>query len=331
MGYLGHINNLYREPEFLTGPDTEVIVLEKIHGTSAHVGYRLETYRNQDRDSILEPEQLFFFSGGEKRDNFLQLFDHDALRGKLRHECQARGADSITVYGEAYGGKQQGMKATYGDSLRFVAFDVKVGGAWLSVADAWGLCWFLGLDFVWWAKVPNKLEALDAARDQDSQQAIKNGMGPGKLAEGVVIRPLVERCDHRGNRVILKHKRKEFRETTKPREVSLERVQVLQDAQAIADEWVTEERLSHVLDKLAAGRIAASIDAGTTATYEHSGFQPKDTPEVIRAMFEDVRREGDGEIEWSKEAERCVGQRTAKLFKARVTQVRDVAVEPAPG
>lgn len=299
MGYM-HIDNLYKAPEFLTGPDEWVYVLEKIHGTSAHVAYHKAN------------DELRFFSGGEKHENFVKLFNADFLRSEMRIQCEKLGVESLTVYGEAYGGKQQGMKDTYGPNLAFVAFDVLAGGVWLQTHEAALLAVLLGFDFVWYTKCQNKIEELDRYRDQESQQAIRNGMGQGKISEGIVIRPLEERSYPNGKRVIYKHKRKEFCETKKPREVSLDRIEVLKNAQAIADEWVTEMRLTHVLGRLAADRIQ---EKGQEAI-----FQPCDTPLVIRAMFEDVRREAEGEIEWSKEAERSVGQRTAKLFKDRLAR-----------
>lgn len=328
MGYL-HITNLYKEPEFLACGDTHVYALEKIHGTSAHVAWKRETYRSADfKDSILTPEELRFFSGGEKHENFVKLFDADDLKARIRRVADTwaplaenPGAHSVILHGEAYGGKQQGMRDTYGPDLRFIVFDVMVDGQWVIVEQARFWAQAAGLEFVDFKLIPLTPEALDAERDRDSEQAIRNGMGPGKIREGIVIRPLVERVDHRGNRVIYKHKRPEFGESLKQKKeaklLDLSRVQVLQDAQAIAEEWVTEERLSHVLDKIVAARQEA-VELYTKGC----DLDMKDTPEVIRAMLADVQREGEGEIVWSKEAERSVCTKTAKLFKARVSQLR---------
>ena len=57
------------------------------------------------------------------------MFDENFLKEKFKEI----GIDKIIVYGEAYGGKQQGMRATYGDKLKFIVFDVKIYDRFLSV------------------------------------------------------------------------------------------------------------------------------------------------------------------------------------------------------
>jgi hypothetical protein len=66
MGYL-HIENLYKNQDILFFK--RCYALEKIHGTSAHIS--------------LNSGNLNFSSGGEKHDNFVKLFDADALKEKL--------------------------------------------------------------------------------------------------------------------------------------------------------------------------------------------------------------------------------------------------------
>jgi hypothetical protein len=55
------------------------------------------------------PESLTFFSGGESHVNFVALFDRELLLTRFR-ELDGLTANtspqSITVYGEVYGGKQ---------------------------------------------------------------------------------------------------------------------------------------------------------------------------------------------------------------------------------
>jgi len=187
MGYL-HIDNLYKNQEILMFK--ECYALEKIHGTSAHIGYKIQDGK----------PMLTFFSGGEKHANFVALFDADALKEKLK------GVASATVYGEAYGGKCQGMSGTYGKELKFIAFDVKIEEFWLAVPQAEEFVKDLGLEFVDYVKVPTEVEALDEQRDRPSVQAVRNGMGDDKKREGVVLRPLIELTKNNGDRLISKHK-----------------------------------------------------------------------------------------------------------------------------
>lgn len=243
-----------------------------------------------------------FFAGGESHDNFVKLFDVNALTAAF----VALGHEKVMVYGEAYGGRCQGMKATYGDQLRFVVFDVQVGGAWLNVENAANVAQKLGLEFVHYKRVSTDLTALNAERDLASEQAFRNGCAERdnpetwKIREGVVLRPIVEMTDKHGNRIIAKHKRAEFSERKTIPEIDPVKREIMAKADAIADEWVTDMRLSHVLDKLGSPNDMA------------------DTGKVIAAMVEDVCREASGEIVESKSARKAIGARAAKLFKARV-------------
>jgi hypothetical protein len=282
MGYL-HIQNLYKDQTILLF--RECYALEKIHGTSAHISFK--------------EGQLHFFSGGEKHTNFVKLFDQEALAKGMAD----LGAMEVVIFGEAYGGSQQGQAWRYGKELRFVAFDVKIGDCWLDVPNAEQVARRLGLDFVHWKKVPTDIEALNAERDAPSEQARKNGVEGDQPREGVVLRPLAEFRMNNDGRVISKHKRAEERETKTAREVDdPAKLQVLQEAEAIALEWVTETRLDHVLDKLP------------------QGLGMEGTGKVIAAMVEDVTREAAGEIVDSKEARKAIGARAAKLFKQRFTR-----------
>jgi hypothetical protein len=282
MGYM-HINNLYKQQDILND-FKECYALEKVHGTSAHISY------NYDGVGQVKPP-LHFFSGGAKHEPFVALFSgNEKLFPKLQE------VQHVTIYGEAYGGKILKMGKTYGPDLRFVVFDVKIGETWLNVPDAARFAEQCGLEFVDYVRIPTTMDAIDAERDRDSTQAIRNGMGTGHKREGVVLRPVKEYTLH-GNRVIVKHKRAEFMETNTVRDVvDPEKLKVLEDAQAIAQEWVTPMRIEHVLDKI------------PDASMEKMG-------DIIRAMQEDVSREAAGEIVWSEAVAKTIGRFTAKLTK----------------
>lgn len=287
MGY-AKIHNLYAVQDILLF--RECYALEKIHGTSAHVTYRW--------DSAVGNGVIHYHPGGESASKFCALFDHDELLAKFRELGHAE----VTVYGEAYGGKQQRQAWRYGPDLKFVAFEVQVGDMWLAVPQAEDVVHKLGLEFVHYVRVPTTLAALDAERDAPSVQAKRNGVEGDKPREGVVLRPPVEVTMNNGERIRAKHKRAEERETATPRDVvDPSKLQVLADAEAIALEWVTERRLvEHILPKL-----PADIDI-------------RDTKRVIEAMVADVLVEGAKEIVDSREARAAIGTRTAKLFKAHL-------------
>ena len=287
MGYL-HINNLYKDDRIFQFP--ECYALEKIHGTSAHV-----TFKFKDK----KPE-IIFFSGGESYENFKNLFVENESCRKLVlfiNENTLDDGSEVVVFGEAYGGKQQGMSGTYGKQLKFIAFDVKFCGKWLNVPEAELLCSVLDIEFVHYVKIPTFLSAIDEERAKPSIQAARNGILEPKEREGIVLRPLSECYDSWGDRVITKHKNDAFKETKTQRQVDPTKLQILTDAKMIADEWVTEMRLQHVIDK-----------SGVELIVEN-------TPIIIRAMIEDIRREATGEILESKEAMKQIGSATARLFK----------------
>lgn len=293
MSYVS-IDNLYRNQTILTtGP--YLWAAEKIHGSSSHLGWK----RGKPGIEL--------FSGGAKHGPFMALFNLDALE----HHFIALPYNKVIVFGEVYGGSMQKMKATYGDSLRFVAFEVHADDVWLDVPDADRIVQSLGLEFVAYEKIPNTLAALDAARDKESEQAIRNGMGHGHLREGVVLHPEHEMRGARGNRILAKHKGAAFSETKTPRTVDEAKVQRLNDAKAIAEEYVNNMRLQHVLDKFP--------DANITMTGD-----------IIRAMIADVAKESVDNFEFTDEVNSAIGRQTAFLFKQHLQQqLTDKAAEIA--
>lgn len=286
MGYR-KIENLYRNQTILELP--EVYALEKIHGTSAHIKFK--------------DGELSFYSGGETHEKFVVLFDQEFLKTAFTSFAQG----DITVYGECYGGKMQGMRETYGDQLKFVVFEVKFNETWLTVPHAHAAATMLKLEFVDYVKIPTTMDAINAERDKESTQAIRNGVGAGKKREGVVLRPLEELVDTRGNRIIVKHKNAEFCETKTVREVSPDKAKVLKEANAIAEEWATPMRLQHVLDKAKA--FLGGIRGG-----DMSPLNIADTKTIINMMVDDIKTEAKGEIVESKDAIAAIGRLTARLY-----------------
>jgi hypothetical protein len=281
MGYM-HIHNLYADQRVLLFK--RLYAMEKIDGTSAHITVKPEN------------PNLTFSSGGSPHENFLKVFDIPALTEKMK-------AMNVpcTVYGEAYGGKMQGKSKTYGPNLKFVVFDVEIYDKFLGVPKAEKVALDLGLEFVPYKEVSSDQEALDAERDADSEQAIRNGMGPGHPREGVVLRPLIELHANNDDRIISKHKVEKEKETKTPRKVGADPM-VLETAQALVDEYVTETRLTHVLDKL-------------------PGVGLSDIPKIIAAMVEDVTRESEFDrngVDVSKESVKLIGRTTAVMFKERL-------------
>lgn len=274
----------------------ECYALEKVDGTSAHLHFEMNGQPPFDVASF-SPE-LKYFSGGSKHENFLALFDHNDLMMKFSE----MGHPKIVVYGEAYGGKLQGMSKTYGPDLKFIVFDVLIGDSWLSVPKAEAIAAKLGLEFVPYTKITTDLASVNAERDRDSEVAIRRGMGTCHIREGVVLHPIEELRQNNGKRIMCKHKRDEFRETKTPREVDPTKILKLKEAQAIASEYVVPQRLQHVLDK-----------------FPHA-ICIENTGELIQAMLEDIHREADEGTVFSPETDKAISRETALLFKKSLQQ-----------
>lgn len=311
-----HIENLYKNQEILMFK--ECFALEKIHGTNSKILFR----RKSETDQSVE---VVYFSGGTKHETFKGLFNEADLIA--RFAAMTLPIDKqITVYGESYGGREQGMSHTYGTVAKFVVFDIQINDCWLDVPKAEKIATDLGLEFVHYVKVSTDLKELDAQRDAPSVQAIRNGISilvkPNstpvivaedvkieestvlggtiinpKKREGVVLRPLIELTKNNGGRVICKHKGDDFKETKTAREVvDPEKQKVLAEAQEIADEWITFTRLQHVLDKL-------------------PGHCMEKMRDIIASMTEDVLREGAGEFVDSPAVRKAISTKTAVTYK----------------
>lgn len=321
MGYR-KIPNLYR-PEIADILDEpELYAMEKIHGTSAHIKYHADG-------------TLSFFAGGANHQQFVDLFDQAALLKAFREIAEGSQAvrlpvpvKSWTVFGEAYGSKINAQAWRYGKQLRFVAFDVLITGSgeeairyddndsdtliftpglpkhehWFTVPAAHDfVTGLLGLEFVHYEVVKSDLATLDAARDKPSTQAKRNGIEGDQPTEGVVLRPLTEKSAANFDRMMAKHKRKEERETKTDFQPG-ERIAIYEAAQAIAQEWVTEERLNHVIQKVC-------LDQAPSVKHFQS---------VIDGMVDDVITEGGQMLVDTPEARRAIGGKAAKMFKARL-------------
>lgn len=267
----------------------EVFCLEKIHGTSSHISL------NKDLSTGIV--DIKFFAGGVGYDEFVVLFDKDNL---IKVFDELYDGQKLTIYGEAYGGKCQKMSDTYGKELRFVAFEVKIGESWLDVPNAEQVVKRFGLEFVHYVKIPTDLDLINREMTRDSVQAIRNGMGEGHPSEGIVIRPTIECVNNNGTRIIAKHKKPEFSETRRVRnldEKDLAQYQKIKESEEIANDWVTEMRLNHVADSIQKEVCVENIKF------------------FIPGMIEDVKRESEGEVEWSKSIEKSIGQKTAIMIK----------------
>jgi hypothetical protein len=238
------------------------------------------------------------------------LFDETELTKKFQEKFLEN--QKVTVYGEAYGGKMQGMSATYGKELRFISFEIKIDENWLSVPQAAECTASLGFEFVDWVETPTSMLALNFERDKPSVQAVRNGILEPKPREGIVLRPPFECTLNNGRRVIAKHKNELFSERKAPKELDPDKLAKMNEADKIANEYVTSMRLNHVIDRLISVRDDKEVSI-------------KDTGAIIALMIEDVTREAErpalDEIFDSPVVRKAIGSAAAKLFKKSLEQI----------
>jgi hypothetical protein len=286
MAYLS-IENLYRSKAQEILLFKELYALEKVHGTSANISWK--------------EGKVSYFPGGESLSKFKSLFNEERL---VKHFTEL-GHEEVVVYGEAYGGSCQKMSYMYGPELRFIVFDVFINNIWLDVPNMDEVATRLEQEVVPWRKIVCDLAAIDNERDRPSEVAVRRGFTEEHIREGVVLRPLAEMFNRYGERMIVKHKHEKFGERKTPQKVEdPSKLKVLTEATAIAEEWVTEMRLEHVLQKLPQGIGLESMQR------------------VLQAMVEDVLKESTGEIVDSKEVRNAINKKTVELFKKKVNVIK---------
>lgn len=284
MGYL-KIPNLYKQKDILMFK--QAYALEKVHGTSAYIGHDVEK------------DKLIIYAGGCKYKQFTDIFDLDKILDNFRANAKEHGYKKAIVFGEAFGGKMQGMSKTYGEQLKFIAFEVKIDKFWLSVPQAEMAATGLGFDFVPYRLINTTEEEINNEMMRDSEVAIRYGMGEGKLREGIVLRPPKELTFNNGERIIAKHKRPEFAERRNtPKFTDPAELKKLDDANAIADEWVTPGRLMNAKSK-----------------FKEEDWVMENMGNIIKYVYEDILVEAGDEIGDDKFLRKAVGKRVVNIFK----------------
>lgn len=186
-----NIENLRNFPNvFKDGED--VWVTEKIHGTNCRAGlvkgvWMAGSHELRRKEPVDRKSNIYWFP-----------LTNDNLRNLL--VSLAGEAHSATVYAEVYGSRVQGANFAYdaGDALGFRVFDICVDGKYMSTAE---------LDYCcehW--NVPQVPVLYRGEYSLDVVKRLANESSAlGKVREGVVIKPVVERTDPRIGRVVLKY------------------------------------------------------------------------------------------------------------------------------
>lgn len=313
MGYMT-IEHLYKCPDFFK-IDSEIVYMEKIHGTSTWINMNITE----------EGVNMNYHPGGETSKTFDALFDKPFIENELKSILDENKLVGIRIHGEAYGGKQQKMMATYGNVLKFIVFDVKIystakDSIFLNLKDAVAITNRLKLEFVPYVIGPNTPEFAQIQTDLPSVQAERNGMGNDKLREGIVVKPVNEIKIKGNNRAICKHKCGPFWETKRPgtlkfgestaeTEKLLDKLNIVISNNEMAENWITSMRADHVLDKM----LHSKID-------DKKFIDLADIGVFVSAMIDDVKKESEGEIKWSNDLISRMRSEAGNLLKRKVLE-----------
>lgn len=133
---------------------------------------------------------------------------NDLFLGNTNEEVfeQKFGASEVTFYGEGYGEKIQKGGGLYREGCGFILFDVKVGDVWLERANVEDIAKAFNVPVVPIVLTGTIQEAVAYVKSKPKCTIALQE----KEAEGLVGRPVVEMCDRRGNRIIVKVKTCDF-------------------------------------------------------------------------------------------------------------------------
>ena len=183
----------WSQPEFEYLKDCEWSGTEKVDGTNIRVDWRagcgIKIGGKTDNAQI----PIFLL------DRLNELFGGNRLDG-----CISK-AGALTLYGEGFGARIQKGGGNYiKDGVGFVLFDVRVDDWWLNREDVIDVARALSIPYV-----PEIYRGTLLAAIETAQIGFNSEWGPF-LAEGMVLKPVVELQTRAGHRVITKIKHKDF-------------------------------------------------------------------------------------------------------------------------
>lgn len=190
------VEGQFRNPLVEYLKDNEWIFTEKVDGTNIRVYWDGHTITFGGRtDNAQMPGTLVKYLN----DKFMNPETEQLFEQKF-------GETTVTLYGEGYGPKIQAAGGLYRDDVGLMLFDVKVEHTYLERSDAEEIAKCFGVDMV---------PVVLSGPLQDGVQYVKSKplsviSKHEQISEGVVGVPKVRAYDHRGDRVIVKIKVRDF-------------------------------------------------------------------------------------------------------------------------
>ena len=192
------LDGMWSLKEFEYLKDNKWVFTEKVDGTNIRVDWDKDTKEikfggktdNSQMPTLLLDKLLAIF----KKETFLSLYPDT----------------SMCLYGEGHGNKIQKAGRNYKtDGVDFVLFDIKIDEAWLERADVEDIANKLGIALVPIIGIGTIEEAIGLVRCGFNSKW--STQGNDFMAEGLVLRPLVELKSRTGYRIITKLKTRDFK------------------------------------------------------------------------------------------------------------------------
>ena len=189
------LEGTWSKPEFEYLKDNKWMWTEKVDGTNIRIMWDGKNITfggksdNAQIPSFLVNRLNDLFGGTKGRMKFKEIFGEDG---------------EVCLYGEGYGAKIQTGGDYIPDGQDFILFDVKIGDMWLERENVEDIAKNLSIDTVPIIGTGTLLEAIEKVK-----KGFDSPIGTAK-SEGLVLRPLTELKNRRGERVITKIKCKDF-------------------------------------------------------------------------------------------------------------------------
>lgn len=270
----------------------EVVVTEKLHGSNARFGFHgrrslmYGTHTSRIVEDRMDPTT---WPAGHLITKFLTWAQEQDIAGRIERIRKAHPEyTSLAVYGETYGFKCSDLHyGLTGSEVRLFA-DVNINGVWLGYEEA--------IEFISGSLFPERPVTdvlvpilyrgkpdpllLKQLRDQPSDRAKRAG-GQTQVSEGVVIRPTTERFSEVSkDRLIAKYKSPLYEERKSLRDADPTVLPTYVTAYDLLADFVTEERIRHVLAKAEASGV---------------GIEKRNIRTFGDMLFADIQKESVGE------------------------------------
>jgi ATP-dependent RNA circularization protein (DNA/RNA ligase family) len=185
------LEGTWSKPEFELLKDIDWVCTEKIDGTNIRIMWDGESVRFGGKTDNAQIPTILIRS--------LQ----DTFTNEKMKECFPD-ADNVCLYGEGYGKKIQKGGNYLPNRADFILFDVKIGDWWLSRDANEDVAKKLNIGVVPIIGIWKAIEFV--------KKGFKSTIAENKeyIAEGLIMKPVVELFNRKGERIISKVKYKDF-------------------------------------------------------------------------------------------------------------------------